>query len=187
VSSLIATGPHLDVPSLAFMPAYVAALKEGFVLGEGPPMYGLEIESIEHNPLRHLDYLLGPKSLTVVLPDGTTAPRTTETLLWLVDGENFIGGVCLRHSLTKNLERWGGNIDFAIQPNFRGKGYGRSILRFARNFAKNNLEMEKLLVTCEEANLGARRVIEANDGEVTSRGEHPYKKGVKILRYWVAV
>lgn len=185
MSQLIASGPRLDLPSMAYMPGYIEALKEGFVLGEGPPMYGLEIESIEQNPLRHLDYLLGPKSLTVVLPDGTTAPRTTETLLWLVDGDKFIGGVCLRHTLTKNLERWGGNLDLAIQPNCRGKGYGRSILRMARAFARTNLQLDKLLVTCEEGNIGGKRVIEANDGEVTSRGEHPYKKGVKILRYWI--
>ncbi len=176
---------QLSPPSLAVMPSYIDALREGFTLGDAGPIYGLEIDSIAHNPMRHLDYLTGPKPLTAVLPDGSIVPRTPETLLWFVEGDQFIGAACLRHTLTKNLERWGGHVDLGIRPDRRGKGYGRTLLRHLRHYAREKVPLEKLLMTCEENNLGGKRVIEANEGVVFSKSIHPYKPGERILAYWV--
>jgi len=182
---LVAFPPMLDVPALMYMPSYIDALKEGFVRGIGLPMSADEIAAIEEDPQRYLDKLLGPKSLTQILPDGQTVPRVPSTLLWLVEGKTFIGEISIRHQLSKHLENMGGHIGYGITPSQRGKGYGVKSLKLALKYCKDNLDIAKVLLTVDETNIGSRRIIEICNGELASRGPHPYKDGTNILRYWI--
>lgn len=182
---LVAFPPMLDVPSPVYMPSYVEALKEGFVRGDELPMTAEEIEPIEENPAAYLDKQLGPQPPMVTLPDGTQVPRVPETKLWLVEGSTFIGAVHIRHQLNEQLENFGGHIGYGIRPSQRGRGYGNLILKLALKYCKDNLGLEKALLTCDEANLGSKRVIEDNGGELIDRRPHPFKKGALSLRYWV--
>jgi predicted acetyltransferase len=181
----VAFPPLLEVPAPAFMPSYIEALKEGFVRGDELPMTPEEIEPIEENPTSYIERLLGPQSPLVTLPDGTQVPRVPATLLWLVEGNSFIGAVNIRHQLNEHLEKYGGHIGYGVRPSQRGGGYGRLILKLALRYAKNNLGLNKVLLTCDDSNIGSRRVIEYNQGELFDRRPHPFKKGALSLRYWV--
>ena len=89
-----------------------------------------------------------------------------ETTFWLVKEENeldILGFVRIRHYLTKELELEGGHIGYDIVPKFRKQGYGTLILKLAIEKAKA-IGINKIVVTCDEDNLGSRKVIESNGG-----------------------
>lgn len=105
------------------------------------------------------------------------------TELWLIDGGEFIGWVNIRHTLTDSLLQVGGHIGYWIRPSKRNLGYGKEILRLALPEAEK-LGITKILLTCDDTNIGSQKIIEANGGILenivdTSKG-HPKKR-----RYWI--
>jgi len=103
--------------------------------------------------------------------------------LWFVDGEKYIGTVLLRHQLNENLLQIGGNITYEIRPTERRKGYGTKMLELALIEVKKR-GLDKVLITCDEDNIGAKKIIEANGGVQ----DIPFfKEGMRVkkLRYWV--
>jgi len=106
-----------------------------------------------------------------------------ETVLWLVDKSQFIGGVSIRHKFNKKLRTIGGHIGYWIRPSKWQQGYGTKILALALPRARQ-LGIKKVLVTCDENNLGSRRIIEKNGGileNIVSAGAGKPKK----LRFWI--
>ena len=122
------------------------------------------------------------------LPD-YWVPATT---YWLVDKDEFVGHVNIRHEINEHLEKIGGNIGYAIRPCARKKGYGMKILELALPKAKK-LGLKKLLVTCDEANVASRKIIENNKGKFQDKlssedldlGENPPPSPMEVLRYWI--
>lgn len=115
------------------------------------------------------------------LPEGWV-PATE---LWLVDNEEFIGTVNIRHFLTEHLLRIGGHIGYWIRPTKRRIGYGKKILQLALAEAKR-LGISKVLVTCDDTNIASAKIIEANGGVLENAVEvgegHPKKR-----RYWISL
>src|SRR3989344_2195211 len=104
------------------------------------------------------------------------------TELWLADNNVFIGYVNIRHSLTEHLLNIGGHIGYWIRPSKRHMGYGKKLLALSLLEAKK-LGISKVLVTCDDTNIGSRRIIEDNGGileNIVENGkDHPLKR-----RYW---
>jgi predicted acetyltransferase len=114
------------------------------------------------------------------LPDGFV-PHST---YWLVRGHDEIVGVSnLRHSLTPQLLREGGNIGYGIRPSVRGSGLGREILRLTLDKARA-LGLSRVLVTCGKQNLASARVILANGGVLESASYVSEREEV-VQRYWI--
>ncbi len=92
------------------------------------------------------------------------------------------------------LITYGGHIGYSIRPDRRQQGYGRRILSLALDECVE-LEMDRVLITCDEDNQPSRRIIEANGGQFESsltmdravrRAEGRKSKGdVEKLRYWI--
>jgi predicted acetyltransferase len=99
------------------------------------------------------------------------------TYLWMVDGETVVGRVSLRHELTPWLLEVGGHIGYAVRPSARRRGYASEALRLMLQVAAER-GIDPALVTCDEDNVGSRRVIEANGGVLEDL------RGGK-LRFWV--
>lgn len=59
-----------------------------------------------------------------------------ETMFWLIDNDEFIGRVSVRHELNENLKQVGGHIGYYIRPSQRNKGYGKKILALGLQEAK---------------------------------------------------
>ncbi len=112
------------------------------------------------------------------LPEGYVA----NTTFWLVEGDNYIGSVNIRHTLTPHLLEVGGHIGYTIRPSERGKGYGNMILELALPKAKE-LGIMDVLVTCKEDNIASAKVIEKNGGVLEDTRTHT--DGITRRRYWI--
>ncbi len=107
-----------------------------------------------------------------------------DSIFWLVDGENFIGQVSVRHKLIPPLKREGGHIGYWIRPSKRRKGYGYKILKLALSKA-HKLGINKVLVTCKEDNKGSKKIIENNRGVFENKIK--LQSGKNELRYWIKI
>lgn len=108
-----------------------------------------------------------------------------ESTFWLVEGDEYIGKLSIRHELTESLLKEGGHIGYDIRPSKRQMGYGKEILRLGLEKAKE-IGLKKVLVTCDKDNLASKKIIESNGGlfenEYEMKGDKP-----NILRYWVDI
>jgi hypothetical protein len=83
-------------PALNYLPGYIAALKRGWspdnVKGAAAAIE--ELAEIDKDPHAFIDQLIDrdAKGRSVVLPDGSSAPRIPGYRLWLWDGE-FCGSI----------------------------------------------------------------------------------------------
>jgi predicted acetyltransferase len=114
------------------------------------------------------------------LPEGWV-PNTT---LWLVDHHEFKGHINIRHQLNPYLEKFGGHIGYAVRPTVRNQGYGDQMLKMALPFARQ-LGLRKVLITCDESNIGSRKIIESNRGRLENRLKDD--RGVVKLCYWITL
>ena len=103
--------------------------------------------------------------------------RVPCTFLWIVDGDDVIGFLAIRHRLNDFLLREGGHIGYSVRPSARRRGWARRSLAEALPLA-HGLGIDPVLVTCDETNAGSRAVIEANGGvyEDSRSGKR---------RYWI--
>lgn len=107
------------------------------------------------------------------------------TELWLIDNGEFIGRVSIRHELTDHLLKIGGHIGYWIRPSKRRMGYGKEIFKLALSEAKK-MGISKVLVTCDETNIGSCKIIEANGGVLENIVDIDQKKPRK-KRYWITL
>ncbi len=115
--------------------------------------------------------------------DKTAPDRVPNADFWLIDNNEFIGRLSLRYKLNEYLLQLGGTIGYEIRPSKRCQGYGKEILRLGLQEAKK-AGLQRALVTCNEDNLGSKKVIEHNGGQLENA--IPMEEaGIKKLRYWV--
>ncbi|HEY7341402.1 MAG TPA: GNAT family N-acetyltransferase [Ktedonobacterales bacterium] len=103
----------------------------------------------------------------------------------LRDGATILGWSGLRLWLTPNLEDIGGHIGYRIRPTERRKGYGTHILAMTLAEARQ-CGLRDVLLTCDGDNIGSRRIIERNGGQLASESVSP-QSGVCVARYWIHI
>ena len=106
-------------------------------------------------------------------PEGIV-PMTT---LWWVEGDEYLGGLSIRHELTDSLRELGGHIGYTVRPSARRQGHAAAILAAALPIARG-LGIDPALLTCDVDNEGSRRVIESNGGILEDQRKQK-------LRFWV--
>jgi predicted acetyltransferase len=99
----------------------------------------------------------------VNLPNGWVA----STFLLATVASEIIGRTSIRHRLTETLEREGGHIGFGVLPRHCRRGYGIEILRQSLVVA-HEVSVTSVMVTCDESNVGSRKVIESCGGLLES-------------------
>ncbi|MEK7570765.1 MAG: GNAT family N-acetyltransferase [Patescibacteria group bacterium] len=107
------------------------------------------------------------------------------TTLWLIDQGEFIGRVSIRHRLNEELGKINGHIGYFIRPSKRQMGYGKKILALALPEAER-LGLAKVLVTCDEDNIGSRKIIEANGGVLENIVDQGHNLPPK-RHYWITL
>lgn len=100
-----------------------------------------------------------------------------QTVLWYVDGVEFLGRLSIRHWLTPPLLEVAGHIGYCVRPSARRQGHATRMLVQSLPIAAG-LGIDPALVTCDTNNLGSRRVIEAAGGELEDERHGK-------LRFWV--
>jgi predicted acetyltransferase len=129
---------------------------------------------------RHYIEVLEERERGVSLPPNHAA----STFLFAFTGQRIVGRVAIRHRLNDVLLRMGGHIGYVVVPEFRRQGYATTILRLALRIAHDSLGIERVLVTCDDDNIGSIRTIEKNGGileEVISGPDLDTPK----RRYWI--
>ena len=100
----------------------------------------------------------------------------------VVDGV-LVGRVSIRFTLNEFLAQHGGHVGYGVVPAHRGRGYASEILRQALVVIRAE-GVERVLVTCDDGNVGSSSVIERVGGVLESIT--PSKEGGPALRrYWI--
>ena len=89
--------------------------------------------------------------------------RVPNSNFWLVDQYNYLGTGNIRHFLTEDLKKLGGNIGYSIRPAAWRMGLGTIQLALLLPEAKK-LKIDAPIITCFEHNIGSAKVIEKNGG-----------------------
>jgi predicted acetyltransferase len=98
--------------------------------------------------------------------------------------DELVGRTSIRHELTDHLLSVGGHIGYGVVPEHRKKGYATLILAESLNYIKTNIkELKKVLVTCDEGNIGSEKTIEKNLGVLENIIDMP--NGSRKKRYWI--
>lgn len=119
------------------------------------------------------------KSASGVVDNPSWVPGTCYVV---VNSNNKIVGFgSLRHYLNDNLIKSGGHIGYSVVPSERKKGYGTKILKLLLEKAKEK-NIDKVLLTCSENNVGSSKIIENNGGILENKIEIDNKV---VLRYWI--
>jgi len=98
--------------------------------------------------------------------------------------DKVVGMIQVRHRLNDFLLNFGGHIGYSVHPNERKKGYATQMLRLTLEKYRKELDLTKVLITCDKANVGSWRAIEKNGGRLENEYE---KEGMTIQRYWIAI
>ena len=115
------------------------------------------------------------------LPEGWVPAST----YWLIDRGQFIGEANIRHEVNDHLRTVGGQIGYWIRSSKRQQGYGRAILRFALEKAKE-LGLSRIVITCDETNAASRKIIESNGGVYESTRDMGPGNPPKLI-FWIDV
>ena len=106
------------------------------------------------------------------------------TFLFAFAGQRIVGRVSIRHRLNEFLERHGGHIGYVVVPEFRRRGYATAILGMALRIAGEQLGIRRVLVTCDDDNVGSIRTIEKNGGTLENVVDEPATHK-RLRRYWI--
>jgi predicted acetyltransferase len=153
----------------AFAAGHRAMAAEGFTFGlgyqPGKPWDAYLQELEDHRRGRNL-------------PPGHVAG----TFLVAEVAREIVGRASVRYTLNTFLAQRGGHIGYVVLPQHRRRGYATEILRQSLILARA-AGVGRVLVTCDQDNVGSRIVIESCggvlDSVVTLDGERP------VLRFWI--
>ena len=99
------------------------------------------------------------------------------------DDNKIIGSIQLRHHLTEELKKDGGNIGYGISPSERGKGYGTQQLALLLPRARE-LKLQRVMISCDKSNTASAKVAVKNGGILTGEGYDEDSESVTNI-YWI--
>lgn len=169
--------PFLADPSELYKDSYIAAAREfqaeGRYLDRDPAWLARDFAAFVR--------AVRAEAVLVHVSPG----RVPASHYWLIDDDEFIGRLSVRHELNEWLRTIGGHIGYEIRPSRRRQGYGKQILALGLEKAQA-LGLTRALITCDEDNIGSKKIIEHNGGQfenaVVERG-----RSVRKLRYWIDI
>lgn len=95
----------------------------------------------------------------------------------------LVGMIDLRHNINHPLlSLYGGHIGYSVRPNERRKGCATKMLTLCLEKARE-LGLPRVMVTCDEDNIGSERTILNNGGEYQTTVTAEDRERVK--RYWI--
>ncbi|MBR2300292.1 MAG: GNAT family N-acetyltransferase [Alphaproteobacteria bacterium] len=112
--------------------------------------------------------------------------RVPSTVLWLYDDEQFVGVFDVRHTLNEFLRQRGGHIAYEIIPSKRGQNYTLKGLKLVLNWCKQNLNLDEVLLFCDERNIASHKVLEKALAAFGGRRLSPHETDGNIeCGYWL--
>jgi len=130
---------------------------------------------------RYLDVLVEQEQGVNLPPN-----HVPSTFLFAFVEARIVGRASIRHSLNEFLYRVGGHIGYVVVPEFQRRGYATEILRQSLHIARDKSGVNRILVTCDDDNIGSIRTIEKNGGILENVVDGPDLEKPK-RRYWIDV
>lgn len=162
-------------PHVRYQASFIDAVREFEQYDKRRPMWNYE--NLEQNFDEYV-------ALRLAYEDDPPAGYVPQTDYWLIrDDEIFAGQISLRHHLNANLRYYGGHIGYEIRPLQRRKGYGTRQLALVLPKAWR-LGLTRVLLTCDDDNIGSIRIIEANGGKLHDTVALKNRKR-PVRRYWI--
>lgn len=118
------------------------------------------------------------------LGHGLPADVAPSSFLFAFDHGRIVGRASVRHQLVPPRGELAGHIGYAVLPALRNRGYATRILRQAVGFARDELGLLRVLVTCDEDNAASIRVVEKNHGVFADTYRDSALRRPK-RRYWI--
>lgn len=172
----------LILPSEAYKDSFIEAVIEYQASGEAASRHNMYKELLISELDLHFDNFV-ERELSHARGENLSPGYVPHTDYWLIDSDEFIGRVTVRHRLTERLEKFDGHIGYDIRPSKRQQGYGTEILELVLPKVKG-LGIERVLITCRESNIASRKIIEKNGG-VLENIVHDTEAGVDKFRFWI--
>ena len=179
-------------PSLATLPRYVRALREGWSPDNvgGKATADRQLAWIAEDAAAFVVSLHDSegRGAAIVLPDGTTAKRLPGYVLWIWDGD-FSGSISLRWQpgVSELPDYVLGHVGYSVVPRKRGTGYATQALRLLLPQARAvGLAWVELTTTPE--NTASQKVILSNGGRFMGRFRKPQAYGGdEAVRFRIAL
>lgn len=100
------------------------------------------------------------------------------------ENKRVLGMLDIRHELNDYLHQFGGHIGYSVRPSERKKGYATQML--AKGVEKcQELGIGKVLITCDQDNIGSAKVILNNNGKEDYSVQD--EDGVVVRRFWISL
>lgn len=175
-------------PATRYHRSYLAALDELLVADEEhysrPPSLAAEgafrgVDFTAESLRDPDDFAELVRFLLTQREESTPRPRSfvAFTELWMVEDDEYLGRISLRHELNELLYEWGGHIGYVVRPSARRRGHASAALAGMLEVCRSR-GIDPVLITCDENNLGSRRVIEGAGGDYEDSREGK-------RRYWI--
>jgi Predicted acetyltransferase len=100
-----------------------------------------------------------------------------------VDEGFIVGMIAVRYKLNDYLLKFGGHIGYGVRPSQRRKGYASQMLELALEKCRA-LGIGRVLITCDDDNIGSARTAEKNGGVLENKVE---EEGKITRRYWIEI
>jgi len=95
----------------------------------------------------------------------------------------ILGAITLRHELNDFLTEAGGHIGYGVRPSARRRGVASWALGEVLRRAKTR-RLDRVLITCDDTNVGSARTIERNGGILEDIRNTPLGR---TRRYWISL
>jgi predicted acetyltransferase len=161
-------------PSIRYKDACLDAVREFHAVGE----YAVDAEQLGATFEDLIALLVAAKD-----PANTPPGELPYEDFWLMDGDEWIGKLTLRTTINAKYLYAGGHIGYEIRPSKRRHGFGTILLRMGLELAHER-GLHQVLLTCDETNIGSRKVIEKNGGQLENAVEVEGQTALK-MRYWI--
>lgn len=118
------------------------------------------------------------------VPEGKVP--ATQFVLTDPDTHRIYGMLQVRHELNEYLRKFAGHIGYSVRPTERRKGYATNMLKQSLRFCKEELGLERVLVSCLVENEASRRTILACGG-VFEEKVYEFIEEVWLEKYWITL
>lgn len=132
------------------------------------------------------DYAAWLAHLSLYTSSETVPAGHVPGIVWLAFlDERLVGIINLRYELSSYLANYGGHIGYSIRPSERKCGYGTQLLAAVLPLARQ-AGLDRVLVTCNDTNIGSQKIIEKNGDILEDKRLDPHDQRL-TRRYWIAL
>ncbi len=168
---------ELVAPSPRYFPSFVRSLREwGDAHQDGAGIRHAATLTDRVGFERWVDQLLAEETVPA------SPAHVTCTYRWMVDGDEYLGSIALRHELNDWLREYGGHVGYGVRPSARGRGLASAALAGTVRLAAER-GMPEVMLTHDATNPASGRVIEHNGGRYERTVVDD--EGHRLLHHWI--